>query len=130
MAQKPEGRPFPSETAAIPAAIWTISLRVYFLPSGSIMITWEPLTWGREVGFDAGLALGDEAPGEDGVGAALVEPPLAAGDVTGGADDLAAVSSSLQAVAPSDRIPRDAAASRVAFFMITVPLSLNPQFGG
>jgi hypothetical protein len=90
------------------------------------MITWEPLTLGREVGFTDGLALGDAEPEEDEAGAALVELPLAVGDVAAGADDSAAVPSSRQAAAPSATIPRDAAASRVAMFLITISFSPRP----
>src|SRR3954468_7303960 len=95
-----------------------IHLRVYFLPSGSIMITWLPDTFGFSDGVDCGLALAD------GVGAALGEPTPGADDVTGGAGDAVPGASSSRAAAPSDTMPKDAAASRVATFLTEFPFAL------
>jgi hypothetical protein len=57
----------------------------------------------------------------DGVGAALGEPGV--DDVAGGADDAVSAASSLQAAAPSDTMPKDAVASRVATFLTEIPFA-------
>jgi hypothetical protein len=63
-------------------------------------------------------------------GAALGEPTSGGDDVTGGADDAVSAASSLQTVAPSDTMPKDAAASRVATFLTEIPLrSYDPKNG-
>jgi hypothetical protein len=80
------------------------------------MITWLPVTVGFLDGVDCGLALAD------GMGVALGEPTPGADDVAGGADAVPAASS-LQAAAPSDTMPKDAVASRVATFLTEIPFA-------
>jgi hypothetical protein len=83
------------------------------------MITWSPVTLGFVDGVGCGLALAD------GVGAALGEPTPGADDVAGGADDAVSAASSLQAAAPSDTMPKDAVASRVATFLTEIPFAFS-----
>ncbi|GAA2446234.1 hypothetical protein GCM10010191_74010 [Actinomadura vinacea] len=107
--------------AAIPAAIWTINLRVYFLPSGSIMMIWEPVTLGSAESGGNEFRPDGEAAGDGDPGDALAEVAPGAGADGDGAGGLALIGSSSQAAVPSSPIPREATNSRVATFLIAIP---------